>query len=306
VLVISTGYRGDGGTVFASTGGSRETKDPVPPPSIVLTPEHYNRMTRLLEKKVPVKIEVETRATFHTETQDAFNVIAEIPGGTKKEEVVMLGGHLDSWHGGTGATDNAAGCSVAIEAMRILKTLNITPLRTVRMGLWSGEEQGLLGSRAYVKERFADRETMSLRADHAKLAAYFNLDNGTGKVRGVYLQGNDMVRPIFEAWLAPFKDLGATTLSIRNTGGTDHLSFDNVGLPGFQFIQDPVEYNSRTHHSNMDVYDYVQKADMMQASAIMASFVYNAAMRPEMLPRKPLPKPQPAKPEEKKNVPSGE
>ena len=207
----------------------------------------------------------------------------------------MLGAHLDSWHGGTGATDNAAGSAVVMEAVRILKSLNLKMDRTVRMALWGGEEEGLLGSKAYVKEHFADRETMKLAAEHAKLAGYFNYDNGTGKIRGIYLQGNDMVRPIFESWLEPFKDLGATTVTIRNTGGTDHQSFDAVGLPGFQFIQDPMDYSTRTHHSNMDVYDHVQAGDLMQASAIMASFVYNTAMRPEMLPRKPLPKPQPEK-----------
>ena len=205
----------------------------------------------------------------------------------------MLGAHLDSWTGGTGATDNAAGSAVAMEAIRILKVTGLTPRRTVRIALWTGEEQGLLGSKAYVKEHFADIETMSLKPEHAKLAGYFNLDNGSGKIRGVYLQGNDMVRPIFEQWLTPFHDLGATALSIRNTGGTDHLSFDAAGLPGFQFIQDPVEYETRTHHTNMDVYDRLQRQDLMQASAILASMVYHAAARDEMLPRKPLPKPQP-------------
>jgi Zn-dependent M28 family amino/carboxypeptidase len=205
----------------------------------------------------------------------------------------MLGGHLDSWHSGTGATDNAAGCAVALEAMRILKALNLTMDRTVRLALWSGEEQGLYGSRGYVKEHFGDPVAMALKPEHAKLAAYFNVDNGTGKIRGVYLQGNDMVRPIFESWLAPFRDLGATTLTIRNTGGTDHQSFDDLGLPAFQFIQDPLDYGSRTHHSNLDVYDHIVPADLMQASAILASFVYDAATRPEMLPRKPLPKPLP-------------
>ena len=205
----------------------------------------------------------------------------------------MLGGHLDSWQGGTGATDNAAGAAVAMEAMRILKSLNVKLDRTVRMALWSGEEQGLLGSRAYVKEHFADPEVMKPTAEHAKVSAYFNYDNGGGRIRGIYLQGNDMVRPIFQAWLEPFHDLGATAVTIRNTGGTDHQSFDAVGIPGFQFIQDPLEYMTRTHHSNMDVYDRIQKGDLMQAAAIMASFVYNAATRPEMLPRKPLPKPQP-------------
>ena len=308
VLAISTGYRGDGGTVFASSGGSREVKDPIPSPMIVLIPEHYNRIARLIEHKIPVKVEVEVRAQFHDDAAESFNVVGEIPGGRKKEQLIMVGGHLDSWHGGTGATDNAAGCAVAIEAIRILKSLNVPMDRTLRLALWSGEEQGLLGSRAYVKEHFGDKENMTLRPDHAKLSGYFNLDNGTGKIRGVYLQDNDMMRPVFEAWLAPFKDLGVNTIAIRNTTGTDHLSFNEVGLPGFQFIQDPVEYNTRTHHSNMDVYDYVQKGDMMQASAVMASVLYHAAMREEMLPRKPLPKPQPKKSgsEGKKNAPSGE
>ncbi len=293
LAVIGTGTSGDGGTLFATSGGSHDVKTPVPPPMIALTPEHYNRITRLLEKKVPVKVEFELQARIIEENQDSWNVTAEIAGARKKDEVVMIGAHLDSWHGGTGATDNAAGSAVALEVLRILKSLNVSMDRTVRMGLWSGEEQGLLGSRAYVKENFADPTKMELKPGHARLSAYYNLDNGTGKIRGVYLQGNDMVRPIFSAWLQPFKDLGASTLSIRQTGGTDHLSFDAVGLPAFQFIQDPVEYSTRTHHSNMDVYDHISRGDLMQASAIMASFVYHTAMRDQLLPRKPLPKPQP-------------
>ncbi len=241
-----------------------------------------------------MKLQFNIRNELYEDNLDSVNVVAEIPGTRKKDEIVMLGAHLDSWHGGTGATDNAAGSAVVMEAVRILKSLNLTMDRTVRMALWSGEEEGLLGSRAYVKEHFADRETMKLAAEHSKLAGYFNYDNGTGKIRGIYLQGNDMARPIFEAWLQPLHDLGASVVSIRNTGGTDHQSFDAVGLPGFQFIQDPIEYETRTHHSNMDLYDHIQPGDLMQASAIMASFVYNAAMREEMLPRKPLPKPQPA------------
>jgi len=209
---------------------------------------------------------------------------------------VMLGAHFDSWHGGTGATDNGAGSAVMIEAVRVLKAANLPLDRTVRIALWGGEEEGLLGSRAYVKEHFGDREAMKLTSEHAKLSGYFNYDNGTGKIRGVYLQGNDMMRPIFEAWLEPFKDMGATAVSIRNTGGTDHLSYDAVGLPGFQFIQDPMDYETRTHHSNMDVYDRIQAGDLMQAATIIASFVYNTANRPDMLPRKPLPKAQLEKP----------
>jgi carboxypeptidase Q len=294
LLELSSG-RGDGGTVFAQSGGPYDPKKPVGIAAAVLTAEHYNRIARLMEHKIPVKLQFNIQNEVFENDLDSVNVVAEIPGGRKKDEVVMLGAHLDSWNGGTGATDNAAGSAVVMEAARILKALNLSMDRTVRMALWSGEEEGLLGSRAYVKEHFGDRETMKLAAEHAKLAGYFNYDNGTGKIRGIYLQGNDMARPIFEAWLAPFKDLGASVVSIRNTGGTDHQSFDAVGLPGFQFIQDPIEYDTRTHHSNMDVYDHVQAGDLMQASAIMASFVYNAAMREEMLPRKPLPKPQPAR-----------
>lgn len=201
----------------------------------------------------------------------------------------MLGGHIDSWHAGDGATDNGAGVAVVMEAVRILKAVGAKPRRTIRIGLWSAEEQGLLGSKGYVKEHFGDPKTMELKPEHRRLSAYFNLDNGAGKIRGVYLQGNDAVRPIFEAYLRPFHDLGASTLSIRNTGGTDHLSFDAVGLPGFQFIQDPLDYETRTHHTNMDLLEHAPAGDLMQASVIMASFVYNAAMRDGMMPRKPLP-----------------
>ena len=295
-LVIHPARRGDGGTIFPPWVGSYKTGAPDPPPSIALTPEHYNRIARLIEKKVPPRIEVEVKAQFQDETLDSINVVAEIPGGSKSDELVIIGAHLDSWAPGTGATDNAAGCAVMMEAMRILKTLDLKMDRTVRMVLWGGEEQGLLGSRAYVKQHFSDPETMALKPEHGKVSAYYNFDNGTGKIRGVYLQGNDMVRPIFQSWLAQFKDLGATTLTIRDTRGTDHLSFDAVGIPGFQFIQDPVEYSSRTHHSNMDVYDRIQPGDLMQASAIVASFVYHTANRAELLPRKPLPKPWPKAP----------
>jgi Zn-dependent M28 family amino/carboxypeptidase len=290
------GGQSSGGTVFAQAAGSRDAKDVVPPPTVAITPEHYNRVMRLLDAKIPVKLEFEIQAKFLDDRTDSVNVIGEIPGVRKRDEIVMIGAHLDSWQGGTGATDNAAGCAVMIEVLRILKTLNLPMDRTVRMALWSGEEQGLLGSRAYVTEHFADRADMKLKSEHAKLAGYFNVDNGSGKIRGVYLQGNDAMRPVFEAWFKPFQDLGAGTISIRNTGGTDHQSFDAVGLPGFQFIQDGLEYNSRTHHSNMDVYDRIQRADMAQMAAIVASFVYNAATRDEMLPRKPLPKPQPPPP----------
>ncbi|MCB1022699.1 MAG: M20/M25/M40 family metallo-hydrolase [Acidobacteria bacterium] len=292
-LVIEPASRGDGGTVFPPRMGDRDVNHPLPPPAIAITPEQYNRIFRLVEKGLEPKVEVEVRTTLHKDTLDSLNVVGEIPGGAKKDEVVMIGAHLDSTAAALGATDNGSGSAVMLEVIRILKTLDLKLDRTVRIALWGGEEQGLLGSKAYVKEHFGDPETMKLTARHAKLAGYFNVDNGSGKIRGVYLQGNDMARPIFDAWLRPFADLGAKTLSIRDTGGTDHLSFDAVGLPGFQFIQDPLEYSTRTHHSNMDAYDRAQPADLMQAAAIVASFVYNAANRGDMLPRKPLPDPQP-------------
>jgi hypothetical protein len=293
VLVNDAYGRGAGGIVFAEQAGFWRAGSPVPPPVVVLAPESYGRIARLAERQQPVRVELDVAVEMPDEDREAANVIAEIPGGKRADEVVMLGAHLDSWHAGTGATDNAAGCAVVLEAMRVLKAIALPLDRTVRLALWTGEEQGIYGSRAYVKSHFADPVTMRLSPDHAKLAAYFNVDNGTGKIRGVYLQGNDMVRPIFEAWLAPFADLGARTLTIRDTDGTDHLSFDAVGLPAFQFIQDPVDYETRTHHSELDVYDHVQGADLMQAAAIVASFVYDAATRPQLLPRKPLPKPLP-------------
>ena len=295
LAVLSGDSRGTGGILFAEAGGSHENGAPIPPPRISLAPEAYDRLCRLVEKKIPVKLELEMEATFDETSPGGMDVVAEIAGGAKKDELVMLGAHLDSWHSGTGATDNAAGSAVVLEAMRILKTLGLPMDRTVRLALWTGEEQGLLGSRGYVKNHFADPVTMKTLPEHAKLSGYFNIDNGTGKIRGVYLQGNDMMRPIFAAWFAPFEDMGAKTISIQNTGGTDHLPFDAVGLPGFQFIQDPLDYGTRTHHSNIDAYDHVQEGDLMQAAAILASVVYEAATRPEMLPRKPLPKPLPPK-----------
>jgi hypothetical protein len=287
--VIVPSYNGDGGTVFGESAGSYKESVHMAPPRVALTVEHYNRIARMLDKKLPVKLELEVKFTSEGATGEGQNIIAEIPGSTKRDEVVMLGAHFDSWVGGTGATDNGTGSAVMIEAIRVLKALNLKMDRTVRLGLWGGEEEGYFGSLAYVKETFGDPETMQLKPAHAKLSGYFNDDNGSGKIRGVYLQGNDAMRPIFDAWLAPFRDLGVTTVSIRNTGGTDHQTFDAVGLPGFQFIQDPVEYGTRTHHSNMDVYDHAVKGDLMQAAAVIASVVYHAAMRPEMLPRKALP-----------------
>ena len=291
VAAIVPSYNADAGTVFGEAAGTYKQDQPMAEPRIALTVEHYNRIARLLDRKVPVKLEIEVRSTGEGATGEGLNIIGNIPGASKPDELVMIGAHFDSWIGGTGATDNGTGSSVMIEVMRILKTLDLKLDRTVRLGLWSGEEQGIYGSRAYVKETFADPATMQLKPAHAKLSGYFNHDNGSGKIRGVYLQGNDAMRPIFEAWLAPFHDLGATTISIRSTGGTDHQSFDQVGLPGFQFIQDPLEYGTRTHHSNIDVYDHAVPADLMQAAAVIAAVVYHAANRPEILPRKELPGP---------------
>jgi len=288
VLDIS---RGDGGTLFVQSGGSRNASDPPSPPQVVLAVEHYGRIARTLDKHIPVTLQFDIDNKFYDDDLNAFNIVGELPGSDKADEVVMLGAHFDSWHTGTGATDNAAGSAIMMEAMRLLKTSGVKLRRTVRIGLWGAEEQGLIGSKEYVKAHYGDPATMQLKPEHAKFAGYFNVDNGTGAIRGVYLQGNEAVAPIFQAWMEPFKNLGMTTLAIRNTGGTDHLSYDAVGLPGFQFIQDEVEYDSRTHHSNMDTYERVQANDMMRNAVIVASFVYNAANRDEKLPRKPLPKP---------------
>jgi hypothetical protein len=298
----------DNGIVRVMGGGSRQKDEPRGAPQLVMAAEQYNRIARLLERKVEVELEIDVRAKFHEDDPMAYNTVAEVPGTDKKGEIVMVGAHMDSWHSGTGATDNGAGTAVAMEAVRILRALGVKPRRTIRVALWSGEEQGLLGSRAYVSQHFASRPQpaqpgpefegppsrgpsgpLTIKPDHAKLSAYFNLDNGTGKIRGIYLQGNAAAAPIFEAWLKPFADLGARTVTMRSTGGTDHLSFDAVGLPGFQFIQDQADYSTVTHHTNIDVYDRIQREDMMQASVVMASFLYHAAMRPELIPRKPLP-----------------
>ena len=332
--------RGDGGTIFVQSASV-----PLPPldpnatgappratpwvknspkitPQFVLAVEHYNRIVRMLQAGEPVKMSVDLSVEWQDADPMGYNTIAEIPGTDLKNEIVMLGGHMDSWHSGTGATDNAAGCAVAMEAVRIIQTLGLKPRRTIRIALWSGEEEGLLGSRAYVAEHFGTLNnpatsaapstggantrgmngngngngngssagpTLVKKPEYENLSGYFNLDNGTGKIRGVYLQGNESIRSLFRQWLAPFRDMGATTLTIANTGGTDHLSFDAIGLPGFQFIQDEIEYDTRTHHSNQDVFDRIQAYDMKQAATIMAAFVYQTAMRDQKLPRKPEP-----------------
>jgi len=293
VAAVISASRGDGGTFFVQ-GQSPDPKAPPSAPQVFLTIEQYGRIARTLQKNIPVTLQMDIANTFYDDDLNAFNVLAEIPGTDLADEIVMLGAHFDSWHAGTGATDNAAGSAIMMEAMRILKTTGLKPRRTVRLALWGGEEEGLLGSAAYVKAHFADRQTMALKSEHARVSAYYNVDNGTGAIRGVYLQGNEAVAPIFQRWMEPFRNLGMTTLTIRNTGGTDHLSYDAVGLPGFQFIQDPVEYDSRTHHSNQDVYERIQAEDMMRNAVIVAAFAYHTANRDEKLPRKPLPRPQPA------------
>jgi len=305
-----------GGTVFVQSGGSWKTGETVTVPGVTVALEQWDRIARLLEQKKDVELEMNVTNTFADFDPMQYNTVAELPGTDKKDELVMVGAHLDSWHSGTGATDNGAGSVVMMEAMRILKALDVKPRRTIRIALWSGEEQGLLGSQNYVQQHFGSRPPMdepdykgmptllrreagpvTLKPEQAKVSAYFNVDNGSGKIRGVYLQENETEAPLFEAWMQPFKDLGMTTLTMRNTGGTDHLSFDAVGIPGFQFIQDPLDYETRTHHSNMDVYDRLQADDLKQAAVIVASFVYNAAMRDTMLPRKPIEKAVPKEPE---------
>lgn len=334
VVLVDSSRAGDGGTLFVQQATVPQIVPEVPSgtvaprqktaydkdapkllPQIVLASEHYNRVIRMLQAGEKVKMEVNVAVEWQDADPMGYNTVAEIPGTDLKDEIVMLGGHMDSWHAGTGATDNGAGVAVAMEALRIIQTLGLKPRRTIRIALWTGEEQGLLGSAAYVAQHFGKLEPgnpgvvspgtpnsqpaappkLVTMADYEKFDAYFNLDNGTGKIRGVYLQGNEAVRSIFRQWLMPFRDRpgenvwGAQTLSISNTGGTDHLSFDRVGLPGFQFIQDEIEYDTRTHHSNMDVYDRIQADDMKQAATIMAAFVYQAATRDEKLPRKPAP-----------------
>ena len=287
--------RNDHGSILVTNAPASYygTTPPMMTPQLMVASEQYNRILRLVDGKVPVQVELDIRNRFVGDTLDSFNVVAELPGTDKAAEVVMLGAHFDSWHSGTGATDNAAGSATMMEAMRILKATGLRLRRTVRLALWTGEEQGLLGSRAYVKKHFADRDTMALLPEHAQLSGYFNMDNGGGAIRGVFLQGNEAVRPVFAAWMDPFRSLGMTTLAMRNTGSTDHVPFDDVGLPGFQFIQDPLEYGTDSHHSNNDVYDRLQPEDLMKNAVIIASFVYHTANRDELLPRKPLPRPRP-------------
>jgi carboxypeptidase Q len=285
--------RPDGGTIFPAGSAPRDENAGKGVPRVTLAVEHYNRMVRVLDKGLPVKVELNVETKYYDEAgMNGFNTVAELPGTDLAAEVVLLGAHFDSHPYATGATDNATGSAAMMEAVRILKSIGVKPRRTIRVALWGGEEQGLLGSRAYVRDHLADIETMALKPEHARLAGYFNSDNGTGRVRGVWMQGNLAVRPIFEQWIAPLRDLGVTMLGPRSVTSTDHLSFDNAGIPAFQFLVDRLEYNSRTHHSNMDTFDRVQRDDMIEQATVIAVFAYNAAMRDEKLPRKALPKPQ--------------
>jgi carboxypeptidase Q len=309
---------GSGGTIFDDNGSGfgprpyqRDQMNPLP--LAVMAIENYGRMYRLLKASVPVTIELNIDTKFGGDHEHGFDTVAEIPGTDPKlkDEVVMVGGHLDSWAAATGATDNGAGSVVAMEVMRVLNTLHVKPRRTIRIALWTGEEQGLYGSHGYVDQHFGHipRSTepeqlklgewmrkvvgpVQVKPEQEKMSAYFNVDNGSGKIRGIYLQGNAAVGPIFTQWMAPLKDVGVSTLTLQNTGGTDHLSFDAVGIPGFQFIQDPLDYDTRTHHSNMDTYERLQAEDLAQAAFVEAIFVYNAATRDQMLPRKPMPHPE--------------
>jgi hypothetical protein len=309
---------GSGGTFFDDGGGGmgwftyqRDHAEPLP--IAVMAIESYGRVYRLLKANVPVSVEMDVETEFTGDHEHGFDTIAEIPGTdpTLKDEVVMVGGHLDSWASATGATDNGAGTVVAMEVMRILNALHVQPRRTIRVGLWTGEEQGEFGSYGYVKQHFGyvplstapdqvklpdflrkPAGPVQLKAEQTKISGYFNVDNGSGKIRGIYLQENAAVGPIFQQWIAPLQDLGVSTITMRNTGGTDHEAFDSVGVPGFQFIQDQLDYGSRTHHSNMDTYERLQGDDLAQAAVVEAIFVYNTAMRDQMLPRKPLPHPE--------------
>jgi len=329
-VMVDNSRAGSGGTIFVSgasvagkppetlkdlfTGGSAKAWDKAAEskmiPQMTMATEDYNRIVRMMKFGEKIRMTVNIKTQYHDADKMGYNTVAEIPGTDPKlkDEVVMLGGHLDSWHSSTGATDNGAGCAVAMEAARILLATGLKPRRTIRVALWSGEEQGLFGSQAYVKRHFGEMKggggffasllggnpgKLVKKPAYEKLSAHYNMDNGTGKFRGVWLQGNSAVAPIFRLWLKPFAKMGASTLTLRTTGGTDHLSFDGIGLPGFQFIQDRIEYNTRTHHSNQDNYDRIQSKDMKHNATIMAAFVYQTAMMDGKIPRKPMANPKP-------------
>jgi hypothetical protein len=295
VAIAQTSTLGGGGVIFVGGIGSHTADAPVPPPTVQLMPEHYNRLIRLLEHGSEVTLGIDVEASFPEQHAKGTNVIAEIPGDRKRREIVMMGAHLDSWHAATGATDNAAGSAVVMEALRILKALDVEMDRTVRIGLWDGEELGHLGSLAYVREHLGDPVTMELKPEHERFSVYYNIDTGSGRTRGLLTQANDMVRPIFEELMAPFAEHGIYTIVPRNDWGTDHQSFDAVGLPAFDMLQDELDYWSHTHHSNVDTVDHVVPEDLMISAAFLATLAYHAATRDEMMPREPLPPPLPAR-----------
>lgn len=303
IAVIDRSYKGDLGTVFVSgartSEGRRQNVGVEIIPQATLSVEHYNRIFRMLNKGIVVNLNIDMEAIYTNPDEMEHNIIAEIPGSDLKDEVVMFGAHFDSWHTGTGATDNGAGSAVMMEVARILletiKESGIQPRRTLRLALWTGEEQGLFGSRGYVGEHFAEfppnsYTPQSIKDEQQTVSAYYNLDNGTGKIRGIYTQGNAGVVPIFRDWFSDLTDMDTGTITLGNTGGTDHLPFDAVGIPGFQFIQDPMAYFNRTHHSNMDNLDHLSGDDLSQAATIIASFVWNTSQMDEKLPRKALDK----------------
>ena len=276
-------------TIIAAMSSNPSADPDSTVPSFMISKEQYGRIQRILAAETPVTLKLDLETTFSADSIGQ-NVIAEIPGADRKlkDQVVMIGAHLDSWHAGTGATDNGGNCAVMMEVMRIIKAVGIEPRRTIRLGLWGGEEQGYLGSRGYVEKHFGDPETLELLPGHEKLSAYLNLDNGSGRIRGIYLQGNEYARPIFKQLLEPFDYLDAATITSQSTNGTDHIPFNWIGLPAFQFIQDPIEY-SRTWHTNIDVYEALLPDELKQNVAIVASLVYLLAMRDEMMPREAMP-----------------
>ena len=308
-LATIEGSTFDWGILRSARGGAPDLEAAPGIPGVIISAEEYNRLHRLVSAGREAEAEVDVRARFHTDDLNAYNTIAEIPGTDRKGEIVLAGAHLDSYQGGTGATDNAAGCAVMMEAVRILRALGVKPRRTIRIALWSGEEQGLFGSRAYVSEHLGGRPTpkdeelqavpsylwppsvgpFQAKPEHARLSAYFNMDNGGGRIRGIYAQENAAVVPIFESWLRPLRDLGATVVPMKSTGSTDHIPFDAAGIPAFQFVQDELDYESHTWHTSMDVFDHLEAEDLRQASVVVATFLYHAAMREERLPRKFLP-----------------
>jgi carboxypeptidase Q len=291
--LLSSRRTGRDGTIFVDGRQGYARGYEATLPELMVSREDYLRIMRLITDKKPVRLDLNVQNKFYDQDLTGYNVVGEIPGSDPKlkSEVVMLGGHLDSWHSGTGATDNAAGCVVMMEVVRIFKALHLQPRRTIRIALWGGEEQGLYGSFGYVKKHFGDPKDMVVKKEQEKISAYYNLDNGSGKIRGIFLQNNEKVRQLFTGWLAPFAEMGAANITSSNTGSTDHISFDAVGIPAFQFIQDPLEYETRTHHSNMDTYEHLSIDDLKQAAVVVAAFIYNTAMRDEMIPRKPMLKP---------------